>query len=182
MRLWLGQVFSNAFIFPMGAVAKALEPDKVRPTDDHTRTGLNAAVDMEGLRYSLMAHKEVAWWLRLNHVMRVSDVDVIDLHPRLLDDQWRPYGAFVLHHEFIHALGFRAHDSTFRALESAWPGRRASKHAREFTELMRRSRADWLWVCATCDTTYPRQKRSRGRYKCRVCSSVLTDRINPDKV
>ena len=56
-------------------MAKALEPDKVRPTDDHTRTGLNAAVDMEGLRYSLMAHKEVAWWLRLNHVMRVSDVD-----------------------------------------------------------------------------------------------------------
>ena len=114
--------------------------------------------------------------------IRVSDVDVIDLHPRLLDEEWRPYGAFVLHHEYIHALGFRAHDSTFRALESAWPGRRASKHAREFTELMRRSRADWLWVCATCDTTYPRQKRSRGRYKCRVCSTVLTDRINPDKV
>jgi hypothetical protein len=40
------RVFDAAYIFPMGAVAKPLEPDKLRPTDDHTRTGLNAACDM----------------------------------------------------------------------------------------------------------------------------------------
>ena len=34
------QVFDKAFIFPMGATAKPLEPDKLRPTSDHTRTGL----------------------------------------------------------------------------------------------------------------------------------------------
>ena len=34
------QVFDAAYIFPMGATAKPLEPTKLRPTDDHTRTGL----------------------------------------------------------------------------------------------------------------------------------------------
>jgi len=42
------QVFDAAYIFPMGATAKPLEPTKLRPTDDHTRTGLNAACDMTG--------------------------------------------------------------------------------------------------------------------------------------
>jgi len=42
------QVFDAAYIFPMGATAKPLEPTKLRPTDDHTRTGLNAACDMNG--------------------------------------------------------------------------------------------------------------------------------------
>jgi len=41
-------VFDAAYIFPMGATAKPLEPTKLRPTDDHTRTGLNAACDMTG--------------------------------------------------------------------------------------------------------------------------------------
>ena len=59
--------------------------------------------------------------------MQVSDVEVIDLHPQLLDAQWSAYAAFVLHHEYIHALGFRAHDSTFRRLEAAWPGRAAAR-------------------------------------------------------
>jgi hypothetical protein len=52
----LKQVFPAAYIFPMGATAKPLEPTKLRPTDDHTRTGLNAACDMAGprtLSYSL---------------------------------------------------------------------------------------------------------------------------------
>ena len=43
------QVFDKAFIFPMGTTAKPLEPDKyLRPTSDHTRTGLNAACNMHG--------------------------------------------------------------------------------------------------------------------------------------
>jgi len=44
------QVFPAAFIFPMGATAKPLEPDKARPTDDHTLTGLN------GLPHSYSFH------------------------------------------------------------------------------------------------------------------------------
>jgi len=128
-------------------------------------------------------HGVTRWKRGVNlDAMNIDDVEVIDLHPRLLEEKWRPYGAFVLHHEYIHALGFRGHDSTFRALEAAWPGRTASKHAKEFTEMLRRSRADWLWVCATCQNTYPRQKKSGGRYRCRACSTVLTDQVNPDKI
>ena len=49
------RVFDAAYIFPMGAVAKPLEPDKLRPTDDHTRTGLNAACDMYAALAFLLA-------------------------------------------------------------------------------------------------------------------------------
>ena len=55
-----------------------------------------------------------------------KDVEIIDLHPKLLDSNWKAYSAFVLHHEYIHALGLRAHNTLFRKLESAWPGRSAS--------------------------------------------------------
>jgi predicted SprT family Zn-dependent metalloprotease len=136
------------------------------------------------LRKNATQRHGVTRWKRgvnLNE-MNIEDVEVIDLHPRLLEGAWRPYGAFVLHHEYIHALGFRAHDAKFRLLEASWPGRAASKHAHEFTEMLRRTRASWLWVCATCEKSYPRQKRSQGRYRCRACSTVLTDQVNPDCV
>ena len=55
-----------------------------------------------------------------------EDVEVIDLHPRMLEDDWKAYSAFVLHHEYIHALGLREHNSLFRKLESAWPAPKAS--------------------------------------------------------
>lgn len=135
------------------------------------------------LRKSATQRHGVTRWRRgvALDAMHVSDVEVIDLHPQLLEGRWSAYAAFVLHHEYIHALGFHGHDSTFRALESAWPGRIAVRHASEFTETLRRARADWLWVCSQCDRSYPRQKRSKGRYRCRTCSTVLVDRVNPDK-
>ena len=55
-----------------------------------------------------------------------QQVDVIDIHPRLLTKDWIPYGAWVLHHEFVHALGYTAHDSTFRSLENLWPSPESS--------------------------------------------------------
>ena len=45
-----------------------------------------------------------------------EDVEVIDLHPRMLEDDWKAYSAFVLHHEYIHALGLREHNSLFENL------------------------------------------------------------------
>ena len=48
--------FDNFFVFPMGAVQKALEPGEYRPTCDHSRTGLNAATTLESLRHALIAH------------------------------------------------------------------------------------------------------------------------------
>jgi len=72
------RIFDAAYIFPMGAVAKPLEPDKLRPTDDHTRTGLNAACDMSGppsLSYSLDTYAEMARRLLPGFAMHVTDVE-----------------------------------------------------------------------------------------------------------
>ena len=50
------------FVFPMGAVAKKDSPDPtnpiMRPTDDHTKTGLNKATCMDMLRYALKTYAE----------------------------------------------------------------------------------------------------------------------------
>ncbi len=58
--------FTASCIFPLGAAAKALLPGQTpdqlewRPTSDHTRTGLNAATDMTGLRFALTALEEIS--------------------------------------------------------------------------------------------------------------------------
>ena len=78
-----------SIIFPMGAVPKnqLLEPGAFRPTDDHTRTGLNAATDLTGLAHSLTAYSDIARFLKHNFFMRVSDVDaafpLLPFHPSL---------------------------------------------------------------------------------------------------
>ena len=59
----------------MGAVAKPLEPDKGRPTDDHTRTGLNAATDMMGLSHTLDSYSEMARRFLPGYAAHVSDVE-----------------------------------------------------------------------------------------------------------
>ena len=43
----LTNMFTDSAIFPLGAVPKPLEPTEMRPTDDHSRTGVNAATDMD---------------------------------------------------------------------------------------------------------------------------------------
>ena len=67
--------------FPMGGAPKWPEWWKVRPTDDHTRTGLNAASDLSQLRHKLTAYEDIASWLRQDYFMRVSDV--ADAYPLL---------------------------------------------------------------------------------------------------
>ena len=79
--------FTASCIFPLGAAAKALLPGQTpdqlewRPTSDHTRTGLNAATDMTGLRFALTALEEISWFFSTDHFMRVSDV--ADAFPNL---------------------------------------------------------------------------------------------------
>ena len=72
----LRAMYESTAIFPMGAVAKSVVEydDEKRPTDDHSRTGLNAATSMLGLRYSLDTYNEIAWYLKQGFFMRVSDV------------------------------------------------------------------------------------------------------------
>ena len=102
-------------------------------------------------------------------------VEVIELHPELLSGDWNAYAAFVLHHEFIHALGFLNHVSEFRHLEYSWPGVDAGVIGPDFTEFLRRKSAKWLWKCVTCSKSFPRKKPSKGKYRCRKCSTTLTD-------
>ena len=83
----LRATFGASAIFPMGAVAKnVMEFDgEMRPTSDHTRTGLNAATDLGALRHSLDTYNEIASFLQLDYFMRVSDVEaafpMLPLHP-----------------------------------------------------------------------------------------------------
>ena len=79
--------FPASAIFPMNAVPKPLEPGEMRPCSDHTRTGLNAATDLSFLQHSLDTYKEIAWFLKQDYFMRVSDVEqaflLLPLHPDL---------------------------------------------------------------------------------------------------
>ena len=133
-------------------------------------------IDLGVLRKNATQRHGVTRWKK--GVLKPSvpeQVEVIDLHPRLLSEKWKPYAAWVMHHEFVHALGYTAHDSTFRSLESLWPSEKSSQMGSEFTEMLRKEKASWLWVCSTCKKEYPRQKASRGRYLCRICRTVLQD-------
>ena len=84
---YLRERFDDFFVFPMGAVPKALEPGEFRPTSDHTRTGLNAATDLTYLKHTLTAYKDVAAFLRRGYFMYVSDVEaafpMLPIHPKL---------------------------------------------------------------------------------------------------
>ena len=86
--------FTASCIFPLGAAAKALLPGQTpdqlewRPTSDHTRTGLNAATDMTGLRFALTALDEISWFFSTDTFMRVSDVADAFLNLPLHPDVW----------------------------------------------------------------------------------------------
>lgn len=120
-------------------------------------------------------HGVTRWRLGIRNPTIPEEVQVIELHPRLLSSEWKPYAAWVLHHEFVHALGYTSHDSTFRSLERLWPSKEASTMGVKFTELLRKEKAKWLWVCDKCKKEYPRQKKGMGKYMCKSCKKVLRD-------
>ena len=101
-------LFRASSIFPLGATPKPLEPTELRPIDDHSRTGLNAASSLEGLRHSLNAYTEISWFLQLDHFMRVSDVEgaftILPLHP----DVW-PFFMFRFFSDSSAALQLFMH-------------------------------------------------------------------------
>jgi hypothetical protein len=78
---------AHGCVVPQGAVAKKLEPDKVRPTSDHTKTTLNAAVDLDQVHHTLNTYSEIASELKKGYYMRVEDVDgafpILPLAPRV---------------------------------------------------------------------------------------------------
>lgn len=74
-------------VVPQGAVPKKLEPDSIRPTSDHTKTTLNAAVDMGAVEHTLDTYAEIARELKKGFYMRVEDIDgafpILPLAPRV---------------------------------------------------------------------------------------------------
>lgn len=133
-------------------------------------------IDLGVLRKNATQRHGVTRWRQgIRNPTIPEEVKVIELHPRLLSSEWKPYAAWVLHHEFVHALGYTAHDSTFRSLERLWPSKEASTMGVKFTELLRKEKAKWLWVCDKCKKEYPRQKKAMGKYMCKSCKQVLRD-------
>ena len=59
----------------MGAVPKPHAPTVMRPTSDHTRTGLNMATVLGILGHSLDAYKQLEHLLSAGAWMTVADVD-----------------------------------------------------------------------------------------------------------
>ncbi len=104
-----------------------------------------------------------------------SDVRRVDVHPDSINEQWRRYAAFLLYHEYLHALGFVGHDRTFRALERLWPDEEGRTMGKSFGDHLRRRSANWLWTCPQCGGEHARTKRSNGRYRCRTCRVTLLD-------
>ncbi len=72
-------------VVPQGGVPKKLEPNVIRPVSDHTKSGLNAAVDMSRVQHTVNTYNEIAEELKPGYFMRVEDVDgafpVLPLHP-----------------------------------------------------------------------------------------------------
>jgi predicted SprT family Zn-dependent metalloprotease len=133
-------------------------------------------IDLGVLRKNATQRHGVTRWRQgIRNPTVPEEVKVIELHPRLLSSEWKPYAAWVLHHEFVHALGYTSHDSKFRSLERLWPSKEASMMGVKFTELLRKEKAKWLWVCDKCKKEYPRQKKAMGNYMCKSCKQVLRD-------
>merc|ERR1739848_446640 len=66
---------TDGCVVPLGAVPKKLEPDKIRPVSDHTKTGLNSALDLTKVKHTLNTYDEIAAAFKPGYYMRVEDVD-----------------------------------------------------------------------------------------------------------
>ncbi len=113
--------------------------------------------------------------MKKSEISGPTDVRCVDVHPVALTDDWQRYAAFLLYHEFLHALGFTGHDKAFRNLESLWPDLEAKNMGKSFGNHLRKRAAKWLWTCPQCSKEHPRTRRGRGRYRCRECQVVLFD-------
>ncbi len=113
--------------------------------------------------------------VRKSEISGPNDVRCVDVHPAALTEDWQRYAAFLLYHEYLHALGFAGHDRTFRDLEALWPDEEARIMGKSFGNHLRTRAAKWLWTCPQCSKEYARNRRGRGRYRCRKCSIALVD-------
>ena len=113
--------------------------------------------------------------IRKSEISGPDDVRCVDVHPAALTEDWQRYAAFLLYHEFLHALGYAGHDRTFRNLEALWPDEEARDMGKAFGKHLRNRAAKWLWTCPQCHLEHPRTRRGKGRYRCRNSRVVLVD-------
>ena len=113
--------------------------------------------------------------VRKSEFVGPDDVRCVDVHPVALTEDWQRYAAFLLYHEFLHALGFTGHDRAFRNLEALWPDAEARNMGKSFGNHLRKRAAKWVWTCPQCSKEHPRTRRGMGRYRCRECRVVLLD-------
>lgn len=123
--------FLGLAVFPLGAVLKPNQDETLplhllvwRPTSDHTKTGFNAATVLGILGHSLDTYNEVAWFLKKDFFMRVSDVEdafmLIPLHPAIwpyMLFRWSTDGAGKQEQLLMHTFadfGTRGMPGTFQ--------------------------------------------------------------------
>jgi len=77
----------NSVIYPMGGLAKKMEPDEWRPLSDHTKSELNLYTSLEGLEHNIRSEEIVIRHFTHGRYMSVGDVvnafALIPLSPRL---------------------------------------------------------------------------------------------------
>ena len=54
-------------------------------------------------RNATQRHGVTRWRRGVTKPSKPEEVEVIDLHPRLISEEWKPYAAWVMHHECVHA-------------------------------------------------------------------------------
>mgnify|MGYP001000827046 CR=1 FL=1 len=96
-----------------------------------------------------------------------ADVRCVDVHPAALTQDWQRYAAFLLYHEYLHALGFAGHDKTFRNLEALWPDEEARGMGKFFRLHLGTRACTWLWTCPQCASDNAPNRRENRRQQCR---------------
>ena len=78
--------YASWFMFSLGAVPKAMEPNEMRPVSDHSKSGLNACCDLTHLKHTYDTYNDIAMHLLKGYFMHVSDVK--DAFPTLPLAPW----------------------------------------------------------------------------------------------
>jgi len=105
-----------------------------------------------------------------------SCVKIVDIHPMLLETEWKIYREIILYHEFIHCLGNLGHNKKFYTIESLWPTINQKKElGNQFMEKLKLKNSRWAWKCLKCEMKVLRQRKSSNRYICKKCGLKLID-------
>ena len=133
-------------------------------------------IPLGGLRESSVGTHGLCIWNRPSHRLEgapLSDVEMIKIHPHALTEEWSRYADHILYHEYLHALGFHAHNSVFREMEALWPDAEAKGMDSDFTEFLLEKNHKWVAVCTGCGEKWRSVRPIREGAICVKCHSVF---------